>query len=168
MERCEASDARSEGPWPLSLGVDGVKMWAWAKRFLCSRNARPEKDSLDARSGRLISLHPWRDNERAWRDHLQPRSTGAVGDHLARPQGRWQMDEKRAHSRGNQTARPTARRDETSNRARCVDKCLSTRKNRVSVIKYRGLASLVLFNPFTDLSVQRKRWSVIYVSLSSH
>jgi len=26
--------------------------------------------SLDARSGRPISPHPWRENERAWRDYL--------------------------------------------------------------------------------------------------
>jgi len=28
------------------------------------------RPSLDARSGRSISPHPWRDNEQAWRDHL--------------------------------------------------------------------------------------------------
>jgi hypothetical protein len=39
--------------------------------IFCARATRGlRRPSLDARSGRSISLHPLRDNERAWKDHL--------------------------------------------------------------------------------------------------
>jgi len=46
-----------------------------------SKGRRP---SLNARSGRSISPHPWRDNERAWKDQLF-RSTRAIEDRPGYP-----------------------------------------------------------------------------------
>ena len=53
--------------------------------IFCARATRGlRKPSLDTRSGRSISPHPWRDNEQAWKDHFMDggRSTLAVGDNL--------------------------------------------------------------------------------------
>ena len=40
--------------------------------------------SLDARSGRSVSPHPWKANEQAWREHTY-RSMRAVKDSLGHP-----------------------------------------------------------------------------------
>ena len=46
--------------------------------IFCARATRGRGlPSLDARSGRSISFHPWRANEQAWREHLY-RSLHAV------------------------------------------------------------------------------------------
>jgi len=43
----------------------------WSLLIFCARATRGcGLPSLDARSGRSISLHPWRDNDQAWRKHL--------------------------------------------------------------------------------------------------
>jgi len=62
-----------EGGWSLMI------FFARATRGL-------RRPSLDARSGRSISPHPWRDNERAWNDHLY-RSTRAIEDQPGHPEG---------------------------------------------------------------------------------
>src|SRR5882672_4263358 len=52
----------------------------WSLMIFCARATRGlRRPSLDARSRRSISPHPWRENERAWREHLY-RSTRAVED----------------------------------------------------------------------------------------
>ena len=57
----------------------------WSLMIFCARATRGlRRPSLDARSGRSISPHPWRENERAWKEHVY-RSTRAVEPHLATP-----------------------------------------------------------------------------------
>ena len=53
--------------------------------IFCARATRGRRlPSLDARSGRSISPHPWRENKRAWREHLY-RSIRAVCGDLVTP-----------------------------------------------------------------------------------
>jgi hypothetical protein len=41
----------------------------WSLMIFCARATRGRGlPSLDARSGRSISPHPWRENEQAWKD----------------------------------------------------------------------------------------------------
>jgi hypothetical protein len=48
----------------------------WRLMIFCTRATRGlRRPSLDARSGRSISPHPWRDNERAWKDGIGSRQT---------------------------------------------------------------------------------------------
>jgi hypothetical protein len=47
--------------------------------LLCSRNARPPKALVGRAQWKINQPPSLRDNERAWRDHLYPRSTAAVG-----------------------------------------------------------------------------------------
>jgi len=57
----------------------------WSLMIFCARATRGlGRPSLDARSGRSISPHPWRENEQAWREHVY-RSMRAVKDSLAAP-----------------------------------------------------------------------------------
>jgi len=50
----------------------------WSLMIFCARATRGlGRPSLDARSGRSISPHPWRENEQAWREHVY-RSMRAV------------------------------------------------------------------------------------------
>jgi hypothetical protein len=50
----------------------------WSLLIFCARATRGRGlPSLDARSGRSISLHPQRENKRAWREHVY-RSMRAV------------------------------------------------------------------------------------------
>ena len=54
----------------------------WRLMIFCARATRGlRRPSLDARSGRSISPHPWRDIEQAWREHVY-RSMRAVKDSL--------------------------------------------------------------------------------------
>src|ERR1700704_4633993 len=51
----------------------------WSLLISCARATRGlRRPSLDARNGRSISPHPCIDTERAWKDHLSPRSTAAM------------------------------------------------------------------------------------------
>jgi len=53
--------------------------------IFCARATRGlRRPSLDARSGRSISPHPWRNNERAWKDQLYC-STRAIEDQPGYP-----------------------------------------------------------------------------------
>ena len=43
----------------------------WRLMTFCARATRGlGRPSLDARSGRSFSPHPWRDNEQAWKEHV--------------------------------------------------------------------------------------------------
>jgi len=54
--------------------------------IFCARATRGfRKPSLDARSGRSISPHPWKNNERAWKGRLLSRSTRAIEDQPGHP-----------------------------------------------------------------------------------
>jgi hypothetical protein len=55
--------------------------------LLCSRNARSEKTLVGRAQWKINQPPSLRENEQAWKDHLY-NWTRAVGDHLARPQGR--------------------------------------------------------------------------------
>ena len=51
--------------------------------IFCARATRGlRRPSLDARSGRSISPHPWRENEQAWKEHVY-RSMRAVKGSLS-------------------------------------------------------------------------------------
>ena len=57
----------------------------WRLMIFCARATRGlRKPSLDVRSGRSISPHPWGDNEQAWREPVY-RSMRAVEDSLGHP-----------------------------------------------------------------------------------
>jgi hypothetical protein len=47
--------------------------------LLCSRNARPEKALVGRAQWKINQPPSLRDNKRAWRENLKPRSTAAVG-----------------------------------------------------------------------------------------
>jgi hypothetical protein len=47
--------------------------------LLCSRNARIKKALAGRAQWKINQPHPLRENKQALMDHLQPRSTGAMG-----------------------------------------------------------------------------------------
>ena len=49
-----------------------------ADDLLCSRNARPPKALVGRAQWKINQPPSLKNNARAWRDHLQPRSTGAL------------------------------------------------------------------------------------------
>jgi hypothetical protein len=52
--------------------------------LLCSRNARPQKALVGRAQWKINQPHPWRENERDWKEHVY-RSMRAVEPNLAIP-----------------------------------------------------------------------------------
>ena len=73
LVRCAQSRAASATPLGGEVGKNDKKRWDGLMIF-CARGTRGRGlPSLDARSGRSISPHPWIENEQAWRDHIHGR-----------------------------------------------------------------------------------------------
>jgi hypothetical protein len=77
--------------------------------IFCARATRGRGlPSLDARSGRSISPHPWRENEQAWREREHrsmravknslPTLSGAVGESAGPRPGKWHVPGNRLRS----------------------------------------------------------------------
>src|SRR6266850_1509181 len=73
MSRVKEGEGSGQVPFLLA-----EQRMGWSLMIFCARATRGRGlPSLDARSGRSVSLHPWRENKQAWREHTY-RSMRAV------------------------------------------------------------------------------------------